>query len=79
MLLLVGGPAAVVFAILHGAGNGIMTIAMGTLPLLIFGSQGYGGKQGLLMVPARLAQALAPFLFGLLSTTGVATRYGYPG
>jgi predicted MFS family arabinose efflux permease len=65
-LLLIGGPAAVVFAILHGAGNGIMTIAMGTLPLMIFGSQGYGGKQGLLMVPARLLQALAPFLFGLL-------------
>ena len=66
VLLLVGGPAAVVFAILHGTGNGIMTIAMGTIPLMIFGSQGYGGKQGLLMVPARLAQALAPFLFGLL-------------
>lgn len=66
VLLLVGGPAAVVFAILHGAGNGILTIAMGTLPLIIFGPQGYGGKQGLLMVPARLLQALAPFLFGLL-------------
>ena len=37
----------------------------GTLPLALFGPQGYGERQGLLMVPARLAQALAPWLFGL--------------
>jgi MFS family permease len=62
---LVGAPAAAAFAVLHGAGNGILTIAIGTLPLLLFGSQGYGRRQGLLMVPARLVQAGAPFLFGL--------------
>ncbi|KLN56463.1 MFS transporter [Variovorax paradoxus] len=65
-LLMFGAPAAMVFAVLHGAGNGILTIAVGTLPLLLFGPQGYGGRQGLLMVPARLLQAGAPFLFGLL-------------
>ena len=32
-----GGPAAAVFAVLHGAGNGILTIAKGTLPLVLFG------------------------------------------
>ena len=32
-----GGPAAAVFAILHGAGNGILTIAKGTLPLVLSG------------------------------------------
>jgi MFS family permease len=53
------------FAVLHGAGNGVLTIAKGTLPLALFGPQGYGERQGLLMVPARLAQALAPWLFGL--------------
>ncbi|SDE24423.1 Predicted arabinose efflux permease, MFS family [Variovorax sp. CF079] len=62
---LAGAPAAAVFTVLHGAGNGILTIAIGTLPLLLFGSQGYGRRQGLLMVPARLVQAGAPFLFGL--------------
>jgi len=61
-----GGPAAAVFAILHGAGNGILTIAKGTLPLVLFGPAGYGHRQGWLMVPARIAQALAPWLFGLL-------------
>lgn len=65
-VLLGGGPVmAPVFAILHGAGNGILTIAKGTLPLALFGPQGYGARQGWLMMPARVAQALAPFLFGL--------------
>jgi predicted MFS family arabinose efflux permease len=64
-LAIFGAPAALLFAILHGAGNGVLTIAKGTLPLALFGPQGYGERQGLLMVPARLAQALAPWLFGL--------------
>jgi predicted MFS family arabinose efflux permease len=65
-LLLIAGPAAApLFAVLHGAGNGILTIARGTLPLAIFGSEGYGHRQGMLMVPARVAQALAPWLFGM--------------
>ncbi|MES2185011.1 MAG: MFS transporter [Pseudomonadota bacterium] len=65
LLLLAGTPAAAVFAVLHGMGNGIMTIAIGTLPLVLFGPAGYGRRQGLLMVPARVLQAGAPFLFGL--------------
>jgi len=65
-VLLAGGPVmAPAFAILHGAGNGILTIAKGTLPLALFGPRGYGVRQGWLMMPARVAQALAPFLFGL--------------
>ncbi len=64
-LALMGAPAAFAFALLHGGGNGVMTIAKGTLPLALFGPQGYGERQGVLMMPARLAQALAPWLFGL--------------
>ena len=64
-LALFGAPAAIFFALVHGAGNGILTIAKGTLPLVLFGPKGYGERQGLLMVPARLAQALAPWLFGV--------------
>ena len=66
VLALAGAPAAAAFALLHGAGNGILTIAKGTLPLALFGTAGYGHRQGLLMMPARLAQALSPWLFGLL-------------
>ncbi|HYD77117.1 MFS transporter [Ramlibacter sp.] len=64
-LAVAGPPAAAVFGVLHGAGNGILTIAKGTLPLVLFGPQGYGHRQGVLMVPARIAQALAPWLFGV--------------
>ncbi|CUI36786.1 Arabinose efflux permease [Achromobacter xylosoxidans] len=65
VLLMAGPVAAPLFAILHGAGNGILTIAKGTLPLVLFGAQGYGARQGWLMLPARIAQALAPLIFGL--------------
>jgi len=64
-LLIAGAPAAMPFALLHGAGNGIMTIAKGTLPLTLFGHQGYGARQGWIALPARVAQAAAPFVFGL--------------
>jgi hypothetical protein len=65
--LLAAGPvAAPLFGVLHGAGNGLMTIAKGTLPLSIFGTQDYGRRQGLLVAPARVSQALAPWLFGLV-------------
>lgn len=66
VVLLIAGPAlAPLFAVLHGAGNGILTIAKGTLPLVFFGPQGYGARQGWLMLPGRVAQAFAPFAFGL--------------
>jgi MFS family permease len=69
-VLLLGGAAAVglsapVFALLHGAGNGILTIAKGTLPLALFGPAGYGERQGWILAPSRFAQALAPLGFGM--------------
>jgi hypothetical protein len=66
VVILFGGPGIVAFALLHGAGNGMITIAKGTLPLALFGPQGYGQRSGLLSVPARVLQSAAPFLFGLL-------------
>jgi MFS family permease len=64
LLVAVGGQAACVFALLHGAGNGILTIAKGTLPLAIFGASGYGQRLGWLGAPARILQAGAPVIFG---------------
>jgi MFS family permease len=62
----VGPAGAAAFAICYGAGNGLLTIARGTVPLAVFGPDGYGERTGLLGAPARAAQALAPLLFGLL-------------
>jgi MFS family permease len=61
-----GGAAASAFAIFHGAGNGVLTIARGTLPLAIFGPQNYAYRLGIIGAPARMAQAAAPLAFGLL-------------
>jgi MFS family permease len=66
LLLALGGPlGGWLFAVMHGMGNGILTIAKGTLPLVVFGAAGYGERQGWLMAPARVSQAFAPVLFGL--------------
>ena len=76
VLVLVGPPAATAFAVLYGAGNGLLTIARGTVPLAVFGPDGYGERTGLLGAPARAAQAFAPLLFGvLLDAMGVSVVY----
>jgi MFS family permease len=62
----IGPPAAAAFAIFYGAGNGLLTIARGTVPLAVFGPHAYGERTGLLGAPARASQAFAPLLFGLL-------------
>jgi MFS family permease len=69
ILALLGGGAASAFAIFFGLGNGILTIARGTLPLAIFGPQNYGYRLGIIGAPARMAQAAAPLVFGLLIDT----------
>jgi MFS family permease len=67
-LLFFGAPAAISFVLLFGAGNGMQTIAKGTLPLAVFGPAGYGGRQGLIAAPGRVLQAGTPVAFGLLLT-----------
>lgn len=52
---------AFVAAAFYGAGNGILTIARGTLPLVLFGAEGYGARMGALARPMLLAQAAGPF------------------
>jgi predicted MFS family arabinose efflux permease len=61
-----GGGASIAFALFHGAGNGVLTIARGTLPLAIFGPENYGYRLGLLGAPARVTQAMAPLAFSFL-------------
>jgi MFS family permease len=67
LLGLIGGPVgAAIFTVMHAAGNGVQTIAKGTLPLALFGPQGYGRRQGIISAPGRVAQAFSPVVIGLL-------------
>jgi predicted MFS family arabinose efflux permease len=72
LLIAFGGAAAVPFALLYGAGNGLFTIVRGTLPLALFGERNYGRRLGLLNVPARLTQAVSPFAVALMLERSVS-------
>ncbi len=58
-----GAAPAIAYSLLHGAGNGLITIVRGTLPLALFGQAGYGHRQGVIAVLARAMQAAAPFSY----------------
>jgi predicted MFS family arabinose efflux permease len=64
MLAFVGASPLVagLFAIVFGAANGVMTVARGALPLLMFGPAGYGRVIGRIARPGLFVQALAPFV-----------------
>jgi MFS family permease len=53
---------AMAFAVMFGAANGLVTIARGTVPLALFGSEGYGRIVGRIAAPALLMQSTAPLL-----------------
>ena len=73
LVLLWGGFALLAVALIaYGAGNGIFSIARGTLPLALFGSHGYARLMGRLAMPSLIAQALAPSGAALLVQTGGA-------
>jgi MFS family permease len=71
--LLLGPAGALPFVVLHGLGNGLLTIVRGTLPLALFGPAGYGARQGWIALPGRLVGAAGPFVLGwLLEHHGLA-------
>jgi hypothetical protein len=59
-------PAAILFAVLYGASNGLVTIAKGAVPLMLFGTRGYGEVLGVISAPNLILNAAAPLLFALL-------------
>lgn len=58
--------AALAFAFAYGAGNGILTITRGTLPLLLFDPLRYGAQVGKLLAPGFLLSAASPLAYALL-------------
>jgi hypothetical protein len=72
LVLLLTAPSitgALLFAVIFGMGNGLFSIVTGTLPLQLFGSEGYGRLQGRMMAARLILSALAPFLFSLSMQT----------
>ena len=80
MLLLNFIPGAIgfglLFAMCYGASNGILTIARGTVPAELFGSQQQGALLGALARPSFFAKALAPALFAAGLSAGFSLRSG---
>ncbi|MEP9354671.1 MFS transporter [Xanthobacter sp. KR7-65] len=72
ILLAAGFPIIAVALAAYGAGNGIFSIAKGTVPLAVLGAERYPVLAGRLARPALLAQALAPLGAGYLLATGGA-------
>ncbi len=82
-VLWAGGPtfiAALGFALLYGASNGVMTIIRGTVPAELFADEvargRYGALLGRLAMPAFIAKAGAPFVFALWLDAGVTRAAG---
>jgi len=55
--------AAAAFAFFYGAGNGIVSITRGTLPLVLFDLHTYGAFVGKLLVPSFVFSAVSPLAF----------------
>jgi Major Facilitator Superfamily len=67
---------ALLFAVLFGSSNGVVTIVRGTVPAELFGRAGYGGTLGSLAAPALFARAIAPFVFAPLAVAESAMVAG---
>ena len=59
--------------IFYGAGNGIGSVARGTLPLTLFGAERYPALMGRLAFPILMAMALSPYAGALAFRTGGAS------
>jgi predicted MFS family arabinose efflux permease len=55
-----------IFTLLYGASNGLVTIVRGAVPLELFGTQGYGQLLGRMTGPGLVMAAIAPGAFAAL-------------
>lgn len=59
-------PGALGFAVIFGLGAGLASIVQGTLPLALFGTNGYGQRVGKATAIRLVASAAAPFVFAFM-------------
>lgn len=64
-LLAFGAPAGAVMAMGQGAGNGMLAVAKGVLPLSLYGPANYAYRSALIGRPALFAQIFGPAVFAL--------------
>ncbi len=62
--------AALAFAFAYGAGNGVLTITRGTLPLQLFDPATYGSYVGRLLAPGFILSAASPLAYALVIEHG---------
>jgi len=75
LVLMLGGAStttALLFTLLFGISNGLVTIMRGAVPLALFGAKGYGEVLGILATPYLLLAAVSPLAFAI-----VVERWGY--
>ena len=73
VILLVSGKspvALILFALVYGGANGMMTILRGTIVQDVMWVEGYGAIGGLLSTPSNIAKGLAPISAAVIWTTG---------
>lgn len=71
VLALIGGTAVLIGGVIcYGLGIGLRSIVRGTLPLALFGAEGYAVLIGRLAFPALIAQAAAPSAGAVLLAHG---------
>lgn len=58
--------ALMVFTLVTGASQGVVTIVRGALPLALFGPNGYGAVLGVLATPILIVNAVSPTAFALI-------------
>ncbi|MEW5685053.1 MAG: MFS transporter [Pseudomonadota bacterium] len=66
LLLTLGRIGAPFMALGQGAGNGMLTVAKGVLPLSLYGAKDYAYRSAILGRPAVIAQAAGPTVFAFV-------------
>jgi len=80
LILIFGVDALVPFVVLHGIAVGLDPFIRGTLPLLFFGPEQFGQRQGYIMMFSKIVGAFSPLLLTIIvvrnPTAGILTTMG---
>jgi hypothetical protein len=63
----ISASVAIMFSIMFGAANGLVTIARGAVPLALFGPAGYGRIVGRIARPSLIVTAVAPLVMAFVA------------